>query len=73
MLSVAECRKILGKVASNYTDEQIEEMRGTLYGLADLTINRYLREIEEKKTNTDSPPIEKDSPLLAEKPRNRRR
>lgn len=41
MLTVSKCKKILGKeIADNYTDEQIEEMRGTLYGLAELTINK---------------------------------
>ena len=38
-ISVAEARKIMGKKADKYSDEQIVEMVGTLTVLADLAID----------------------------------
>ncbi len=36
MLTIAECRRILGKRFQNYTDKQIEMIREWLYKLANM-------------------------------------
>ena len=41
-ISVAEARKIMGKKADKYSDEQIVEMVGTLTVLSDLAIDSWL-------------------------------
>ncbi len=38
MLSLAECRKILGKKYEHYTDKQIERIREWLHQIAELQI-----------------------------------
>jgi hypothetical protein len=42
MLSVEECRTILGQ--TELTDEQVAEIRDTLYGFAQTLVEEYLRE-----------------------------
>ena len=44
MLSIAQCRKILGDAATSLSDEQIRRQRDTLYGFADIILDHYLRE-----------------------------
>ncbi|MCR4324924.1 MAG: hypothetical protein NUV69_04540 [Candidatus Curtissbacteria bacterium] len=41
-ISVPEARKMMGKEASKYSDEQVVEMVGTLTVLADLAIDSWL-------------------------------
>ena len=45
MLSIEKCRKLIDG-SEEYTDKQIEEIRTTLYGLAELALDAYF---EEKK------------------------
>jgi hypothetical protein len=42
MPSIDECRQILGK--PQLTDDQVREIRDTLYGFAHTMIDEYLRE-----------------------------
>ena len=42
MLSVAQCRALLGE--DGLSDEDIEKMRLTLYGFADMLTERYIQE-----------------------------
>lgn len=51
MLTIRECRKILGKKYEKYTDEQIKQIRDFLDGLAIINarIIRNHREKEEKE------------------------
>ncbi len=42
MISLAECRKILGAAGRDLTDAQLERLRRDLYGLADITVTHFL-------------------------------
>lgn len=42
MLSILECRKILGKFAEKMTDSEIEELKNTFVTISDLAIDSYL-------------------------------
>ncbi len=46
MLTVSQCKKILGKVAQKMNDSEIEQLRDTFVVLSDLAIDSYL---EKKK------------------------
>ena len=48
MLSIEECKKYLHN--GNYTDEQVEQIRQSLYQLADLFITEYIK-TKKAKTN----------------------
>jgi hypothetical protein len=52
MLTIAECRKILGNKFRNYTDEQIEQLRDWLTKLARKN-KKWIEKIKEKQ-NEDS-------------------
>jgi|AntAceMinimDraft_16_1070373.scaffolds.fasta_scaffold02359_9 hypothetical protein len=39
MLSVEECKRVLG---SNFSDEEVIEMRDTLYQFANILIQKYI-------------------------------
>jgi microsomal dipeptidase-like Zn-dependent dipeptidase len=43
MLSLEKCRELIPH-EKELTDEQIEEIRETLYGLAELALESYFRE-----------------------------
>jgi hypothetical protein len=43
MLSVEQCKRILGERAKNYTDEQLEAIRDELYILAGLAFEHWKR------------------------------
>lgn len=42
MLTITQCRKILGKVAQKMNDSEIEQLRDTFIVLSDLAIDSYL-------------------------------
>lgn len=42
MISLEECRKILGDQARGLSDAELEFLRQRLYGLADIAISIYL-------------------------------
>jgi len=42
MISLAECRKILGDAARDLTDADLERLRQELYGLADIAVTHFL-------------------------------
>ena len=44
MISLDECRKILGDEARGLSDADLDHLRQQLYGLADIAITRYLTE-----------------------------
>jgi len=48
MLTVAQCRKILGNAALKMTDEEIEQLRDTFIVLSDLVIDSYLEKRKGK-------------------------
>lgn len=42
MISIEQCKKILNN--SNYTDEQIREIRNILYQLGEMLFDEYMRQ-----------------------------
>lgn len=42
MITIARCKKILGKFAEKMTDSKIEQLRDTFVVLSDLAIDSYL-------------------------------
>jgi hypothetical protein len=53
MISLAECRKILGDAARELSDTDLERLRQELYGLADIAVTCFLN-----KGNKTRPPKE---------------
>jgi hypothetical protein len=51
MLSVEECRKYLKE--ADYTQKQIEEMRDSLYQLAELLVTEYVKKMGVNKKRRD--------------------
>jgi hypothetical protein len=47
MISLDECRKILGDAARGLSDAELDHLRQRLYGLADIAVTRYLTEREK--------------------------
>lgn len=43
MLTIKKCRELIDG-DKEYTDEQIDEIRTTLYGLAELALEQYFEE-----------------------------
>jgi hypothetical protein len=56
MISLAECRKILGKAEHELSDAELDRLRQALYGLADITVTCFLA-----KTNRVAAEPEKES------------
>jgi len=52
MISLVECRKILGDAARGISDADLDRLRQELYGLADITVTCFLA----KDTNATTPP-----------------
>lgn len=48
MLSLKQCRKILGK-SCKLSDRELEELRDSMYGLADIVIEAYLEKRDREK------------------------
>ena len=42
MISLDECRKILGDAARGLSDAELDHLRQQLYGLADIAVTCYL-------------------------------
>ena len=56
MISLAECRKILGEAGRDLTDAQLDRLRRELYGLADITVTCFLAKGGRKATVPDKEP-----------------
>ena len=52
MISLAECRRILGDAARGLSDAELERLRRELYGLADITVSSFLATKADKKHRT---------------------
>jgi hypothetical protein len=49
-LSIAHCRKVLGKEGENLTDDEILEVRDVFYQLAEITLEQYQHEKSQVAT-----------------------
>lgn len=52
MISLAECRKILGDAGRGLSDAELERLRQELYGIADIAVSSFLA----KRKRTTPPP-----------------
>jgi len=55
MLSVNHCKEYLNNSKNSYTDKEIEEIRDSLYQIAEILVEDYLN----KKINTDKHEIQR--------------
>jgi hypothetical protein len=55
MISLVECRKILGEAARELSDAELDRLRQELYGLADITVTHFLAKSHK---GTTPPPKE---------------
>ena len=44
MITLSKFKKLLGEEANNLTDEQIEEIRNTLYQLVEIIFDKWMKE-----------------------------
>ena len=49
LISVDACRKLLGKMAENMSDSEIETLREQLYAMANVVIDAYEANYETRK------------------------
>ncbi len=57
MLSIEQCKKILGEKAKNLSDENIEAIRDALYVQANLLFNHWQRSSCSIKGGSQVPPL----------------
>lgn len=50
MLSIERCRELLAPAGNDLANEQVEQLRDSLYELANLSIDSYLEKFNENKT-----------------------
>lgn len=53
MLTLKECRKILGELEQHYTDDQLKLMLGFLTDMASTVVNDLKRKQDEKASSID--------------------
>lgn len=53
MLTIEKCREELGEVAKDMTDEQVKEVRDSLYAMAELALDTYIERCNMKAMEMD--------------------
>jgi hypothetical protein len=48
MLTIEQCRQLLGEKEKHYSDEQLLELRATLYGMAYSLIDKFKKEPKKR-------------------------
>jgi hypothetical protein len=56
MISLAECRKILGDAGRGLSDAELERLRQELYGIADIAVTNLLAKTNRTTTTPDKEP-----------------
>jgi hypothetical protein len=56
MISLAECRKILGDAGRGLSDAELDRLRQELYGLADITVECFLTKRNRASHPAKEPP-----------------
>lgn len=56
MISLAECRKILGEAGRGLSDAELNRLRQELYGLADITVTCFLNKKNRATTHPAKEP-----------------
>ena len=56
MISLAECRKILGDAGRGLSDAELDRLRHELYGLADITVTCFLNKKNRTTTHLAKEP-----------------
>ena len=51
MITISKCKKILGQVQE---EERIKEIRDSLYRIAEILVNEYLRKKDKKEINENT-------------------
>jgi hypothetical protein len=59
MISLVECRRILGEAGRDLSDAELERLRQALYGLADIAVSHFLD--TRNRRNREIPPPVKES------------
>ena len=54
MLSLVECRKILGYTEEQMSDDQLIQIRDSLYTLANRALDNYMDEVQQKRLQEKS-------------------
>jgi hypothetical protein len=58
MISLAECRKILGEAGRELSDAELDRLRRELYGLADIVVTCFLTKGNRATTHPAKEPSE---------------
>lgn len=56
MISLAECRTILGDAGRGLSDAELERLRQELYGIADIAVTNLLAKTNRTTTPPDKEP-----------------
>jgi hypothetical protein len=62
MISLEECRKLLGDAAHGLSDAELEHLRQQTYGLADIALRTALARMDKERRDKEPPSPSKEPP-----------